>query len=53
MRLCIQSENFRDEEWSEDPRIDEFVKNFDKAALAIINTITPENESLFFVTLLC
>ena len=47
LRLHIQGENFRDEEWAEDTTFDEFVKKID-VILAIIDTRTPENGYVYY-----
>lgn len=47
LRLCIQGQDFKDQEWAEDRIIDEMVKKID-VILPIIDTRSPENGYVYY-----
>lgn len=48
LRLRIQKDEFKDEEWAEDKQIDEFVKLFPDIILAIVDTRSPRNGFTYY-----
>lgn len=42
LRLRVQGETFKDEEWADDPTIDTFLRKFPNCILAVIDTNHPE-----------
>jgi len=48
LRLRIQKDEFKDEEWAEDKQIDEFVKLFPDTILAIVDTRSPKNGFTYY-----
>src|SRR5690606_3038029 len=47
LRLRLQGENFKDEEWADDRQFHKLVKEFD-VTLAIIDTRGPENGYIYY-----